>query len=326
MGRDYILEVKDLKKYFPIKRGLFYKTVGYVRAVDGVSFSLEEGKTLGIVGESGSGKTTLARLIVKLIEPNQGQIFLKGNEITYFSETEFRSSRKFAQIVFQDPYSSLDPRFTVERIVTEGMELLSREHKGVKGRRQRSKELLAMVGLSEDALERFPHEFSGGQRQRISIARALAVQPQLLILDEPVSSLDLSIQAQVISLLLELQQKLNLTYIFIAHDLRVIRHVSDEICVMYQGKILEKASSDEIFKNPLHPYTRLLFSSIPLLGKKRQVPKEVEAKVEVKTEENLCRFLPRCPEKGKTCEEMEPKLQEILPGHFVSCLRITNYE
>jgi len=321
-----ILEVKELKKYFPIRRGLFYKTVGYVKAVDGVSFLLNKGKTLGIVGESGSGKTTLARLIVRLMEPNEGQIFLKGAEITHFSERKFRSSRKFVQIVFQDPFGSLDPRFTVDRIVGEGMELLG---SGVAERREKIKQLMGMVGLSQDALGRFPHEFSGGQRQRISIARALAAEPELLILDEPVSSLDLSIQAQVINLLLELQDKFNLTYIFIAHDLRVVRHVSDEICVMYRGKILEKASSNEIFKNPLHPYTKLLLSAIPLLGRKRDLLEEVkveakakvEVKAEVKIKENRCRFLERCPEKDKICVETEPELQEVLPGHFVSCLK-----
>lgn len=314
-----ILEVQSLKKYFPIKRGLFYKTLGYIKAVDGVSFSLEKGKTLGIVGESGSGKTTLARLVVRLIQPDAGQIFLKGTEISSFSEAKFQSLRKFVQIVFQDPFSSLDPRFTVERIIGEGMNLLNRQ---CKQRRERIVELLGMVGLSREALGRFPHEFSGGQRQRISIARALAAEPELLILDEPVSSLDLSIQAQVINLLLALQEQFNLTYVFIAHDLRVVRQVSDEILVMYQGKILEKASSDEIFTHPLHPYTRLLLSAIPLLGKKREIFRELEAKVEA--EENLCRFLPRCLEKDKMCQELEPELKEVLPRHWVACLRITD--
>ncbi len=334
MGADYILEVRDLRKYFPIKRGLFYKTVGYVKAVDGISFSLEKGKTLGIVGESGSGKTTLARLVAKLIKSDSGQIFLKEREVTHFSEKEFRKLRKFVQIVFQDPFSSLDPRFTVEKIVREGMELVridresGKKRKDMQLEREWIMELLDMVGLSRYALERFPHEFSGGQRQRISIARALAVRPEVLILDEPVSSLDLSVQAQVINLLLTLQESLALAYIFIAHDLRVVRHVSDDILVMYQGKILEKATSDEIFKNPLHPYTRLLLSSIPLLDRKKEKPLlrgETGVKTEAKSEERLCQFLPRCPERDKNCEFLEPSLKEVVPQHFVACLRVTNY-
>ncbi|MCM8765570.1 MAG: ABC transporter ATP-binding protein [Candidatus Omnitrophica bacterium] len=310
-----ILEVKDLKKFFPLKRGLFYKTVGYIKAVDGVSFSLRQGKTLGIVGESGSGKSTLAKLLIKILEPDAGEIFFRDKEITSLPEREFRKLRKSLSIVFQDPFSSLDPRFTVEKIILEGMELL-KENKAEK--RKRVFRLLEMVGLSYDALERFPHEFSGGQRQRISIARALASEPELVILDEPVSSLDLSIQAQMINLLIELQEKLKLSYIFIAHDLRVIRHLSDEVCVMYRGKILERAFSEEIFQNPLHPYTQTLFSSIPFIGKKTFISQTVTVEEE-KPEDRLCRFLPRCGKKKTLCEENEPFLKEVLPHHFVSC-------
>lgn len=324
-----ILEIKDLKKYFPIKRGLLFRTVDFIKAVDGVSFSLEKGKTVGIVGESGSGKTTLARLVVKLIAADNGEIMLEEKGISALTEPEFRRLRKKIQIVFQDPFGSLDPRFTVEGIVKEGM-VLSADKITIKNMRKRIVELLRMVGLTEDFLGRFPHELSGGQRQRISIARALAAEPEIIVLDEPVSSLDLSVQAQVINLLLDLQQKLNLSYIFIAHDLRVIRHVSDEVCVMYRGKIMERAASDEIFDNPLHPYTRLLLSSVPILGSQREKLLscgEVRAKAEAKVEDEkkLCRFLPRCPDKEKICEEIKPKLKEISPGHFVACLKVANY-
>jgi len=318
MEKGYILEVKDLKKFFPIKKGLFYKTIGYVKAVDGVTFSIEKGRTLGIVGESGSGKSTLAKLLAKLVEPDGGSIFLLGREITSLSEKEFRSLRKNVSIVFQDPFSSLDPRFTVEKIILEGMELVKKDKREKK---RRVIDLLKMVGLPKDSLERFPHEFSGGQRQRISIARALASEPELVILDEPISSLDLSIQAQIINLLIDLQEKMNLTYIFIAHDLRVIRHLSEEVCVMYQGKILEQSSSEEIFNHPLHPYTKLLFSAIPVLGKKRiSISSTRIISEDLFKEEKLCRFLPRCPEKKDICREKEPFLKEVSPGHFVSCL------
>lgn len=309
-----VLEVRDLKKYFLIKKGLFYKTVGYIKAVDGVTFSLKKGRTLGIVGESGSGKSTLAKLLVKLLEPDNGNIILLGKEITRLSEARFRNLRKYVSIVFQDPYSSLDPRYTVEKIILEGMELIDKDKEE---KIKKILELLEMVGLSKDILEKFPHEFSGGQRQRISIARALAGEPELIIFDEPVSSLDLSIQAQIINLLIELQEKLKLSYIFIAHDLRVVRHVSDEVCVMYRGKILENASCEEIFQNPLHPYTKILFSSIPLIGKKRTlIPYTIEGG---KLEDRLCRFLPRCRQKKTICGEREPFLKEVFPGHFVSC-------
>ncbi|MCX5656841.1 MAG: ATP-binding cassette domain-containing protein [Candidatus Omnitrophica bacterium] len=314
-----VREVKNLKKYFPVKRGLFYKTVDFVKAVDGVSFSLEKGKTVGIVGESGSGKTTLARLVVKLLEADNGEIMLEEKGISGLTETQFRRLRKKIQIVFQDPFGSLDPRFTVEGIIEEGMRL-SGGKRTVKNMRGRAMELLHMVGLTGDFLGRFPHELSGGQRQRISIARALAVEPEIIVLDEPVSSLDLSVQAQVINLLLDLQEKLNLSYIFIAHDLRVIRHVSDEICVMYKGKVMERAASFDIFENPLHPYTKLLLSSVPVLGEKR---KPIVIKEEIKgAKGNGCSFFPRCSEKGDDCKIYIPELKEILAGHFAACLRI----
>ncbi|MCM8778410.1 MAG: ABC transporter ATP-binding protein [Candidatus Omnitrophica bacterium] len=318
MNTDYILEVRDLKKYFPIRKGLFYRTVGYIKAVDGVSFSLVKGKTLGIVGESGSGKSTLAKLLIKILKPDKGEIFLLGKEITHLSENEFRKWRKSVSLVFQDPFSSLDPRFTIEKIILEGMEL-GRQSKQEK--KKRVLELLELVGLTKDSLERFPHEFSGGQRQRIGLARALANAPELIILDEPVSSLDLSIQAQILNLLMDLQEKFKLSYIFIAHDLRVIRHLSDEVCVIYRGKIMEHATAEEIFKNPLHPYTKLLFSSLPLLGKKR--PFTFQTPEEKRSEDKLCRFLPRCYlEKRGLCREEEPSLREVLPGHFVSCWQV----
>lgn len=306
-----IIEVRDLKKYFPIRKGVFYKTMGYVKAVDGVSLSLEKGKTLGVVGESGSGKSTLAKLMVKLLQPDAGEILLKGREISSLKERDFRPMRRYIQIVFQDPFSSLDPRYTVSKIIEEGMELRKGKNK------EKVVEFLNMVGLSRDSLEKFPHEFSGGQRQRISIARALATEPEIIILDEPVSSLDLSIQAQIINLLLELQERFHLSYIFIAHDLRVVRHVSDEIYVMYQGKVLEYGPSEEIFRNPFHPYTQLLISTIPRIGEKS----EASIREESREEKGRCLFYPRCSRRDKTCQECEPQLREVLPKHFVSCLR-----
>ena len=257
-----VLEVRALKKYFPVKRGVFSRTVGHVRAVDDVSFSIDRGKTLGLVGESGCGKTTCARTILRLMEPTDGDIVINGQDVRALKGARLREARRDFQIVFQDPYASLNPRMTVEGIVGEGL----RVHK-VGSRRERRATVAALlerVGLSADAAGRYPHEFSGGQRQRIGIARALALDPAFLVCDEPVSALDVSIRAQIVNLLKELQEERRLSYLFIAHDLNLVEYVSDEVAVMYLGRIVEQAPADEIYENPLHPYTKALLAANPV--------------------------------------------------------------
>ena len=257
-----IFNISNLKKYYPVTRGLLKKTVGFVNAVDDISFQVDKGETLGIVGESGSGKTTLARLMAKLIDPTSGKIEFHGNNIFNLGNKDLLDFRRRVQIVFQDPYSSLNPRLKIASTLSEGLII----HKLVKNRKEkinRIAELLETVGLNPDHMHRYPHEFSGGQRQRIGIARALSVNPEVLILDEPVSSLDVSVQAQILNLLADLQEKFSLTYLFIAHDLRVVEHISNRIIVMYKGKIVEMSTKDEIYKNPQHEYTKLLLNSIP---------------------------------------------------------------
>ncbi len=259
---ENILEVKNLKKYYPVKRGLFSKNNAFVKAVDGVSFSVQSGKTLGLVGESGCGKSTLARTILRLIEPDLGSVFFQDKDITKLSYREMKVIRKNFQIIFQDPFGSLDPRFTVFAIISEGIVNFSNNIKQEAIYKKMVK-VLEDVGLSKDILNRYPHEFSGGQRQRISIARALVLEPKLLVLDEPVSSLDVSIQAQIINLLIDLQKKRGLNYIFIAHDLSVVRHICDKVCVMREGKIIEEGETSKIFENPENYYTKKLLVSIP---------------------------------------------------------------
>jgi ABC-type oligopeptide transport system ATPase subunit len=257
-----ILEVKNLKKYYPITKGLFSKTRDFVKAVDGVSFLVQSGKTLGLVGESGCGKSTLARAILRLVEPDAGSIYFSGKDITKISYLEMKNIRKDLQIIFQDPFGSLDPRFTVYGIISEGIVNFSAQIKK-EIIYEKVVKALADVGLSKDILNRYPHEFSGGQRQRISIARALVLSPKLLVLDEPVSSLDVSIQAQIINLLIDLQEKRGLSYIFIAHDLSIVRHICDQVCVMNKGKIIERGKTNQIFTNPTNLYTQKLLNSIP---------------------------------------------------------------
>jgi len=266
-----LVEIKDLKTHFPIRAGVLQRPVGWVRAVDGVSLAINEGETVGLVGESGCGKTTLGRTILRLIEPTAGEIWFDGRDITRLDGADTKPFRRKAQMIFQDPYGSLNPRMTVGTIIAEPLRI----HKlcpNRKTERERVAELLLSVGLSPDYARRYPHEFSGGQRQRIGIARALAVEPKFIVCDEPVSALDVSVQAQIINLLQELQEKLKLTYLFIAHDLAVVEHISDRVLVMYYGKLVEEASADEIYTHPVHPYTQALLSAVPTvdLAQKRQ--------------------------------------------------------
>ena len=316
---ETILEVKSLKKYFPIRGGVLGRAVGYVYAVDGVDFSVKGGNTLGLVGESGCGKTTVGRCIIRLTEPTDGDVIFEGNNITELKSSEMRKIRAKMQIVFQDPYASLNPRWTIANIVGEPL-LLNQNMRGAQLRRK-VLDLLTRVGLSEDHMNRFPHEFSGGQRQRIGIARALASDPDFIVLDEPTSSLDVSVQAQTLNLLKALQKELKLTYLFVSHNLSVIKHVSDRVAVMYLGKIVELSPKRELFNKQLHPYTQALFMAIPLPDPEVQ-RRRVVLKGDVPSPVNPpsgCRFHPRCPIAIDKCSEVEPELVEYSPDHFAAC-------
>ncbi|HYJ16808.1 MAG TPA: dipeptide ABC transporter ATP-binding protein [Candidatus Limnocylindria bacterium] len=314
-----LLEIRDLKKYFPVGEGLFSRGKGAVKAVDGVNLSIEEGETLGLVGESGCGKSTLGRTILRLIEPTGGEINFLGKNLLSMSQRELRDARREMQIIFQDPYASLNPRMRVGDIVGEGLEI----HKLAKGKakRERVMELLHQVGLRVDHFDRYPHEFSGGQRQRIGIARALAVSPKFIVCDEPVSSLDVSIQAQIINLLQELQEKMHLTYLFISHDLRVVEHISHRVAIMYLGKVVEIAKSDTIYRDAKHPYTRALLSAVPIPDmnkKKERVVLEGDVPSPVNPPSG-CTFHPRCAYREAVCSQTEPALEFSADGHGVSC-------
>jgi oligopeptide transport system ATP-binding protein len=305
---ENILEVTNVKKYFPIKKGLLLREVGQVKAVDDVSFFVRKGETLGLVGESGCGKSTLGRTLIRLYEPTAGEVKFEGENFLNVKGETLRKKRKDIQMIFQDPYASLDPRMTIGQILAQPFEIHGML--SAKERIEKVKELLTTVGLKASQVNRYPHEFSGGQRQRISIARAIALNPSLVIADEPVSALDVSIQAQILNLMKDLQEKLNLTYVFISHDLSVIEHLCDRIAVMYLGKIVEIAPRDELFKNPKHPYTKALISAIPRVGEgKKQMKKSLSGEVPSPINPPPgCPFHPRCPHKMDICSQRLPSL------------------
>jgi oligopeptide/dipeptide ABC transporter ATP-binding protein len=315
----FLLEVKNLRKLFPIKKGFFSTVRGHVFAVDGVDFSLAPGETLGLVGESGCGKTTLGRAILRLIEPTAGEIFFEGQNILAADQKQMLDLRRKMQIIFQDPYSSLNPRMTVGNIIAEGL----RNH-GMGNASQKRDAIAAImekVGLRPEQISRYPHEFSGGQRQRIGIARALILNPKLIICDEPVSALDVSIQAQVINLLVSLQEEFGLSYLFIAHDLNVVEHISDRVAVMYLGKIVELAKDTDLYHSPKHPYTEALLSAVPVPSPKMK-KKRILLQGEIPSPINLprgCRFFPRCPSRKNICAEHEPEFKNLNGNHWVAC-------
>ena len=326
---DIILDVRDLKMHFPVTSGiLFQRTVASIKAVDGVSFQVKRGETFGLVGESGCGKTTTGRCILQLYKPTEGQIFFDGEELSTLSSRQMRAKRREMQVIFQDPYSSLNPRMTAGNIIGEPLIV----HGVVENKaeyRERVAELLQNVGLNPYMADRFPHEFSGGQRQRIGVARALSVSPSFIVADEPVSALDVSIQAQIINLLEELQEQFGLTFLFIAHDLSVVRHISDRVGVMYLGHLVELADRNEIYVNPLHPYTKALLSAVPIPDPVLDAQRErVLLSGEVPSPLNPpsgCVFHPRCPVAIDDCNSNIPELREVEPGHWASCLRVPGY-
>ncbi len=320
-NNDVLLKVVDLKMHFPIYRGVFQRQVGAVHAVDGVSFDVKRGETLGLVGESGCGKSTTGRTILQLYKPTAGEVFFKGSNLVSLKSEEMRWMRRQMQMIFQDPYASLNPRMTVAEIVGEPLTV----HNVATGKeiQEHVMHLLEIVGLNPSFAGRYPHEFSGGQRQRIGVARALALQPSFIICDEPISALDVSIQAQVVNLLEELQEQFNLTYLFIAHDLSMVRHISKRVAVMYLGVIMELANRDDLYLEPMHPYTQALLSAVPIPDPVADVNrKRVILEGDVPSPVNPpsgCRFRTRCPIAEKICAESRPEFREVKAGHFVAC-------
>ena len=320
-NKDVLLKVDNLVKHFPIMRGIFQKQVGAVRAVDDVSFYINRGETLGLVGESGCGKSTTGRAVLQLYRPTSGEVHFEGKELTTMKGEELRSMRRKMQMIFQDPYASLNPRMTVGEIIGEPLLV-----HGVATQAEvedRVKQLLELVRLNPSFSRRYPHEFSGGQRQRIGIARSLALQPSLIVCDEPISALDVSIQAQVVNLLEELQEQFNLTYLFIAHDLSMVRHISDRVAVMYLGVIVEMTTRAELYSKPLHPYAQALLSAVPVPDPRAELTrKRIILEGDVPSPANPpsgCRFRTRCPIAEEVCAEKRPEFREIKPGHFVAC-------
>jgi oligopeptide transport system ATP-binding protein len=318
---EVLLDVKELVQYFPIRRGVLQKVVGHVHAVDGISFNIRRGETLGLVGESGCGKTTTGRSILQLYKPTSGQVIFDGMNLVELNGKKMREERKKIQMIFQDPYASLNPRMTVEEIVGEPLKI----HKIVENSeiRNKVKELLELVRLNPAYIDRYPHEFSGGQRQRIGVARALALNPELIVCDEPISALDVSVQAQIVNMLEELQSEMDLTYLFIAHDLSVVKHISDRVAVMYLGVIMEMTSRDELYSNPLHPYTIALLSAVPIPDPEKEINRKriiLEGDVPSPVDPpSGCRFRTRCPLAQEICAKERPEFREVKPGHFVAC-------